>query len=252
MSHLGIALGIIAALFAGMLALVQTGRRVGAGRKSEGLGAVEGAVFGLMGLLIAFTFGSAAVRFETRRNLIVQEANNIGTAYLRVDLLPPESQPPLRDAFRRYVDTRLAIYKQLPDLDAARAELSRMAEIQTEIWGGAVTACQQTGSTSACLLLLPALNEMIDISTTRTVAIRTHQPATVFLTLAVVMLACALLAGFAIGSSGGRGSTLHVVAFAVVLTMAFYVILDLEYPRIGLIRIDWMDRILEDVRRSMG
>jgi hypothetical protein len=66
------------------------------------------------------------------------------------------------------------------------------------------------------------------------------------------MLACALLAGFAIGSSGGRGSTLHVVAFAAVLTMAFSIILDLEYPRIGLIRIDWMDRVLEDVRRSMG
>ena len=252
MPHLWIALGIIASLFAGMLVLVQTGRRMGSGKRFEGLGAVEGAVFGLMGLLIAFTFGSAAVRFETRRSLIVEEANDIGTAYLRLDLLPADSQPPLRDAFRRYAETRLAIYKLLPDVDAAREELDRMAQLQGEIWKGATAGCSRAETTTACMLLLPALNDMIDITTTRTVAMQAHQPTVVFLMLALVMLACALLAGFSIGAGGHQGSTLHVVAFAAVLAVAFYVILDLEWPRLGFIRIDWMDRILEDVRRSMG
>jgi hypothetical protein len=250
MTSVGTALALIAALFLAMLALLETGRRIGLGRRIEGLVAVEGAVFGLMGLLLAFTFGSAAVRFETRRSLIVEEANDIGTAYLRLDLLPPEAQPKLRDAFRRYVDSRLALHRSLPDFEAAKAELARMADLQKEIWEGSVVACRESGSQASTLLLLPALNAMIDITTTRTVALQTHQPAVIFVMLALVMLACSLLAGFGM-SVGTSRSWLHVVCFAAVLTIAFYVILDLEYPRVGVIRIDWMDRVLEDLRRSM-
>jgi hypothetical protein len=251
-THALIPLALITILFVAMYALIAFGRRLGAGRKIDGLVAIEGAVFGLMGLLIAFTFGSAAVRFETRRNLIVEEANDIGTAYLRLDVLPAEAQPPLRDAFRRYVDVRLDVYRKIPDLEAAKAELDLMARTQNEIWRGSVAACRRGETPSACLILLPALNDMIDVTTTRTMAFQTHQPTAVFLTLALVMLACSLLAGFDMGTGEGRRSHVHAICFAAVLALAFYVILDLEYPRIGLIRVDWMDRILEDVRRSMG
>jgi len=92
---------------------------------------------------------------------------------------------------------------------------------------------------------------MFDITTTRTVAFQTHQPSVVFLMLALVMLACSLLAGYAMGTGEGRGSRLHAFCFAAVLALSFFVILDLEYPRIGLIRVDWMDRVLEDVRSGM-
>jgi len=242
---------LVSFLFLAMFGLIAMGRRMGAGRKVESLGAVEGAVFGLMGLLIAFTFASAAVRFETRRNLIVEEANDIGTAYLRVDLLPAEVQPALREAFRRYVDVRLEVYRKIPNLTAAQAELARMSELQREIWRESSTACRRSDTTAACLILLPALNDMFDITTTRTVAFQTHQPSVVFLMLALVMLACSLLAGYAMGTGEGRGSRLHAFCFAAVLALSFFVILDLEYPRIGLIRVDWMDRVLEDVRSGM-
>ena len=241
---------LLGALFAAMLAVVAVGRRLRAGRSFSGLSALEGAVFGLMGLLLAFTFGSAAVRFETRRNLIVEEANDIGTAYLRLDLLPEAAQPALRQAFRQYVDARLDVYRVLPDFDAARTKMKRVQELQNEIWAASVAACGETGSPQASMLLLPALNAMIDITTTRTVAIQTHQPGVVFVMLAVVMLTCALLAGLGMESGEAR-SWLHVVCFTLVMTIAFYVILDLEYPRVGLIRIDWMDQVLVDVRDSM-
>lgn len=250
MPHVALAVALIAGLFLAMLSLVEVGRRVGLRRKLEGLGAIEGAVFGLMGLLIAFTFASAASRFETRRSLVVEEANDIGTAYLRLDLLPAAAQPKLREAFRRYVDTRLTVYRRLPDLDASRGELQRMANLQNEIWQGSVAACRETGSREAPLLLLPALNAMIDITTTRTVALQMHQPAIIFVMLGVLMLACSLLAGHGMSTGTGR-SWLHVVCFAAVLALAYYVILDLEYPRLGLIRIDWMDQVLVDVRSSM-
>ena len=93
-----------------MLILLEVGRRIGARRLAEdpmgaaaGVGTVEGAVFALFGLLIAFTFSGAAARFDTRRQLIIEETNAIGTAYLRLDLLPVDAQPGLREKFRRYV-----------------------------------------------------------------------------------------------------------------------------------------------------
>ena len=105
-------------LFLGMLILLEVGRRIGARRLAEdpegaeaGVGTVEGAVFALLGLLIAFTFSGAASRVDTRRQLIVEETNNIGTAYLRLDLLPVEALPGLREKFRLYVDTRLEVYR---------------------------------------------------------------------------------------------------------------------------------------------
>ena len=87
-------------LFAGMLVLLEIGRRLGLRRLAldseavrAGFGVVEGAIFALMGLLIAFTFSEAASRFDTRRQLVVEEANAIGTAYLRLDLLSASAQP---------------------------------------------------------------------------------------------------------------------------------------------------------------
>src|SRR6266487_5026057 len=91
-------------LFVGMLLFLELGRRIGirrrqedSGTTGEGVGAVDGAVFALLGLLIAFTFSGAASRFDTRRQLIIEETNDIGTAYLRLDLLPAEAQPGLRE-----------------------------------------------------------------------------------------------------------------------------------------------------------
>ena len=134
-------------LLAGMVGFLEIGRRIGIRRVAvdaegvrEGAGAVEGAVFGLLGLLLAFTFSGAASRFDERRHLIVEEANAIGTAYLRLDLLPAEEQPPLRDLFRSYLDSRLAAYRKLPDVKAAMTELNHSAQLQREIWTRAMAA----------------------------------------------------------------------------------------------------------------
>ena len=81
-----------------------------------GAGVVDGAVFGLLGLLVAFTFSGAATRFDARRQLVVEEANAIGAAYLRLDVLPAAAQPALRARFREYLDSRLAAYRAVPDM----------------------------------------------------------------------------------------------------------------------------------------
>ena len=247
------------ALFAGMLAVLEIGRRIGVHRLAmdpdgaqAGTGAVDGAVFALLGLLVAFTFSGAATRFDERRALIVQEANDIGTAYLRVDLLPAAAQPAMRDLFRRYVDSRLDVYRKGPDPDAVRAELARSGKLQGEIWNGAIAASRMEGAPPvAAILLLPALNQMIDITTTRTMATKMHPPVAIFAMLFVLALAGALLAGYGMAGSKSR-SWIHMVGFAAVMAGAVNVIVDIEYPRLGLIRVDNFDQVLMDVRQSMN
>jgi len=245
------------ALFVGMLACLETGRRIGAARKkeqpeggSDGSGAVDGAVFGLLGLLLAFTFSGAAERFDNRRALIVQEANAIGTAWLRLDVLSPEARETLRGRFRDYLDSRLLVYRKLPDLEAAQAELRRSAELQSEIWALATQAARAEGP-PAPMLVLPALNEMFDITTTRTAAGFRHPPAVVFAMLAGLCLLSALLAGVGMGGRPSR-PWLHMGAYALVMSLAFFLIRNLEYPRLGLIRVDAADQVLVDLRASMN
>lgn len=252
-----IAMLLTTALFVGMLITFEFGRRIGVARLkrdpeglTKGAGAAEGAVFGLLGLLMAFTFSGAASRFEARRFLIDTEANAIGTAYLRIDLLAEESQPPMRELFRRYADNRATVYHG-HDLDAAKAKLGEGAALQMEIWKQAVAACRLPGASSqATMLLLPALNDMIDITATRVTATTNHPPAIIFLLLVALSLIGAMLVGYGTSANKDR-SLLHQGTFALVTSLAIYVIVDIEYPRLGLIRIDGADQTLVDVRSSM-
>jgi hypothetical protein len=244
-------------LFVGMLVLIEVGRGIGRRRLRQdsegaraGLGAVEGSVFGLLGLLIAFTFSGAASRFDSRRELVTAEANDIGTAWLRLDLLPPDSQPVLRQKFREYLDARLAAYKLIPDLRAADVQLRRADALQAEIWKLSVKAGQQSGSVAALTLVLPALNQMFDITTSRFAATRTHPPLVVFALLGVLVLTSALLAGYGMAAAKSRSWT-HTLGFAFIMAGTTYLILDLEFPRIGLIRVDQADELLQEVRRKM-
>ena len=244
-------------LLCAVILMIEVGRRVGIGRSKRdaegaraGLGAVEGALFGLLGLLIAFTFSGAATRFDARRAMIVEEANDIGTAYLRLDLLPAASQPELRALFRRYVDLRLEVYRRLSENSDVEEVRSRVGALQGEIWSVAVRECQKSGSVPTTTLLLPALNSMFDISSTRWLAVVAHPPLIVFGMLTVLTLAGALFAGF--GMAGGRTrSWLHILGFSGIMAATVYVVLDLEYPRRGLIRLDSADRFLIEVRDSM-
>ena len=215
----------------------------------KGSGGMEAAIFGLYGLLIAFTFAGAANRFDQRRQLIVEESNAIGTAYLRVDLLPEAAQPEMRELFRKYLDARLEASKLASvDMDAMRVALDRGAKLQNEIWSRAVAATR--GENVSTMLLLPAINQMIDITSTRMMAAQLHPPNVIFLLLFGLALACALLSGYDMGGNRVRNWT-HILGFAVVSAISVFVILDMEYPRLGFIRLSEFDRVLVELRQSM-
>ena len=247
----------VAGLFVGMLLVSRWGRRLAIARLGDGLAAgkmagnaAEAAVFGLLGLLIAFTFSGAAARFDERRHLIATETNAIGTAYLRLDLLPADSQPEIRDLFRRYVEVRATVYRSATDdLQTSR----RMAEtdaLQREIWGKALAAALRPDTPlQATLLMAPALNDMIDITTTRAAATAIHPPFAIYILLGCLCLVGAMLVGQ--GSASDTRPWFYPVIFAAILSATLYVIFDIEYPRLGFIRVDAADQILLDLRRSM-
>jgi hypothetical protein len=247
---------VLLLVFGGMLLSMEAGRRLRVSHRraghdeSSGLGAINGAVFGLMGLMLAFTFSGAASRFDHRRDLIVEEANDIGTAYLRIDLLPEAARGPLKEAFRQYLDTRLQTYRGGTDAVRIAELLEQTAQRQARIWQMSLDAIGHAPAPPVAAQIVPALNGMFDIVTTRTAAIQMHPPGVIWLMLAGLTLVCSLLVGY---DAGGRthGNWLHLFMFAAILSLTLYVIIDIEYPRLGLIRVTAMDRVLQDVRDSM-
>ena len=254
------AFGAVSGIFAltlalGIFALQLVGRRLGRQRLAAdpdgshaGATAVEGAVFALLGLLVAFTFAGAATRFDARRDQIIEETNAIGTAWLRIDLLPADVQPGMRDAFRRYLDARLDVYRQ-PDMSGSLAVDARARAIQREIWDTAITST--SGAAGAVpMLVLPALNAMFDIAETRVAVPFHHPPAIIFVMLGVLALVGALLLGYEMARSRDV-SLIHTLGFAIVMGMVVFVTLDIEFPRRGFVRLDSADRILVNLRASM-
>jgi hypothetical protein len=246
-----------AALFVGLVVCLEIGFRVGhtvshrnADSFHEGIGAIEAAVFALLGLLLAFSFSGATSRLDSRRELIVKEANAIGTAYLRLDLLPPDSQASMRQQFRLYLDARLKAYDTIPDLAAAEREFARAAEIQQEIWKHGVMASSTDATHNSARLLLPALNDMIDVTTSRSIGLRTHLPALVLALLLCVALLSGLLAGYAMAKRQER-SWLHMLVYAAIVSVTIYTVLDLDSPRSGLIRLDAADQAMRQLQGSI-
>ncbi len=245
---------LIGLLFlAGLLVCLEIGFRLGARRAQsvpgahEGFGAIEAAVFGIFGLLLSLSFVGAASRLEVRRNLIVEEANAMADAYTRVDLLPESDQPEVRRLFRQYVDLRLRI-SQEPDGALDESQIKSSRSLQQAILLHAVSA-SRTGEAAGGQLLLSATNQMMDVATKKTIAKQTHLSGVVFTLLAVAALLSGLVAGF--GMARGRRNWLSILVYALIVTVTLYVMLDMEYPRDGLIGITTADHAMIDLRDSI-
>ena len=244
-------------LFAGILASLEIGFRIGRenSRKNpslpfEGTGAMEAAIFSLLGLLLAFSFSGATARFDARRQLIVQEANTISTAYQRLDLLPAADQPAFRHLFREYLDARLQGFQRILDRPAADQDFARAAQIEQQIWSQALVAALKDPSHDVSRLLLPALNQLSDVANQRAIALQSYMPELIFWLLVCVTLMSAVLAGHAMARRERR-SWLHMVLFSAIISLTISIMFDFNYPRYGLIRIDAADKVLLQLRDSM-
>jgi hypothetical protein len=233
-------------LLPAMIVLLQMGHALRLRRKeAPRSSAIEGAVFGLFGLLLAFTFSGAVARYDAHRQLVLQESNDIGTAYLRLDLLRPQDQPPLRQLFRDYVTSRLHLY------DKVGEEISDTTkQLQQQIWTASVTAATAPGaSPDDTKLLLPAVNDVIDITSTRQNAFNMHPPSIIFLLLFVLSGGCAFVAGY--GMTETQRSWFYTIVFALTVTLTIYATLEIEFPRQGLLRLTHADETFLQLRDSI-
>jgi hypothetical protein len=253
-----ILVGVPLVILVGMLVLFGIGRwaarrslRLKADASADDLGPLVGAVFGLLGLLIAFTFAGAVGRHDHRRELVLHESLALGTAWDRFDLLPPAHQPGVRDGMRRYLEARLETYRRIPDYEAVMSEWARSGEIQREVWRDAVAACRASELPQATPVVLPALNTAFDLAQERLTAALTHPPVIVWLMLFLLALGSALIAGFR-QSGTGRSTWIYAVAFAATTAIVIYAVLDIEFPRVGLVRVDAADQLLRDLLARMS
>jgi hypothetical protein len=174
---------------------------------------------------------------------MVEEANIIGTSYLRLDLLPADTQPRLREEFRKNLRSRIATFQKVPDIQATRLELARSQAIQNELWKEVVESTKTT-SPATQSLVLTSLNQLIDITTTQTVALTTHPPVPIYAMLGLACLVSSALAGYTLSPSKTR-DCMQILTFALVLGVAVYVILS------GVIRVDPVDQVLVELLEKM-
>ena len=225
-----------------MLAFAELGFRFGlrlhaandTARKRQ-ISGIQGAVLGLLGLLLGFTFAMAVQRYDTRRELVLQEANAVRTTYLRGSLLPEAHQAPVRDLLRRYVDLRLK-YWQLVDDPAKLAEGRRLIQdIQTELWKHATEAAKEAPN-DITATFIGSLNETIDTDAKRIAAMRAVIPTGVWLLLGMVAAFGCVTTSYGAGADGTR-SKLGSVFLPLLITVVIVLIFDISHPRVGLIQI---------------
>ena len=227
-------------LFVALMAAMEAGRwlRRRLARNPDGEAAEHDYIFngvlGLLALLIAFTFGLALDRYDARRELVVDEANAIGTAEMRVRLLDSQDGPRLAALLRTYAETRLrygeASAAGKPPLRAASQALRAQIESET------ITALRPIATTPLAAMITPAVNEALDIGVTREATHASRIPTMVLAVLAVYALISAGVLGSALDAAGRRGRGMSTLLF-LLLTLAIIVILDLDRPQEGAIRI---------------
>jgi hypothetical protein len=196
------------------------------------VGQVLTSVLGLLALLVAFTFGLALDRYETRRSLVVDEANALGTAYLRTSVLDAPDR--LRGLLRAYASERLTY-----GLETGRRQAEargRSERLQAAIWAEANAQLRTYRGSATMTLVLSPLNEAFDLASSRAAALAARIPTTVLVVLLLYAAVSAAVLGYAVGGPTRRNRPASLVMFAV-LSLAIGLILDLDRPRGGSIRV---------------
>jgi len=189
-----------------------------------------GTVLALMGLVLAFSFSNASGRLDGSRKSILDEANAIETAWLRIDVADPKLQPRLRELFRQYVDARIQAY-EVTGFTEDRHQVEISVELLRKIWALAVEATQVSRPQDR-ILLLPAVNAMSDCASARTLSLSTHLPPVMFVFLFGTVLIGSVLIGTMLACAGSR-QWFYRFVIAAVLSSIVFAIVDMEYPRLG-------------------
>jgi hypothetical protein len=200
---------------------------------SEHISMLQGALLALLGLLLGFSFSAASARFAERQQLVVREANAIGTAFLRLDLVQPENRAPLQALLRSYAQSRLQLATTSPE--RVGEWNTALETTQRQIWAAAVPAVQASPDTIRPVL--DPLNEVFDLHAERKAASERHLPTEVLVVLALSAFTTLFVIGFGTTLTNDR-FPIFSIALALLIALALWATIDLDYPRRGFIRLD--------------
>ena len=236
-----------------MLLAIECGYRLGRHRRKltqnedrPPLGEMVTATLGLVAFLLAFTFGLAATRYDIRRGLVVEEANAIGTTYLRAALLPEPQRGDVRSLLRSYVDVRL---------DATRPgklieDIRRSEELHVQLWERAVVVGESQPRSIVVGLFIESLNQTIDLHTKRVaLGAGNRIPATIWAALFFVAIVGTALLGYHTGLAGAARS-LAIIAMVFAFSAVITLIADLDRPREGFLKVG--QQAMTDLRTTMS
>ena len=206
-------------------------------------------MLGLMALLMGFTFSMAFSKFEKRREVIVEEANDIGTAILRADLFPDSVRKLFYLDFSKYVEARIAYYDAGVQKDKMDAAMATAIEYSDKLWKRAADLSRDAPSRVSYMQMIPALNNMIDIASVRQSGIKAKVPPFILLLLVSLTLMCSFMLGY--GQKGNRRDPILVGLFSLMTTVALYLILELDRPRRGMLNLNEAEQQMVDLREIL-
>jgi hypothetical protein len=205
---------------------------------------LQGALLGLLGLLLGFTFAMAVSRFEARKQLALDEANGIGTVWLRAGLLSDSTRDVIRPTLVDYIDCRLqgAAATAHPGSEDFRQQLARSEQDQAMLWRATVAEVK-ANNTPSTSLFTASLNDLIDLDGKRQAAWRNHVPSTVWLLLLVVSFTVCWTTGYASGLGNSQRHALSMIVLPALLSVVITIIVDLDNPQRGLIKVSQQSMI---------
>ncbi len=222
-------------------------QQIGDGSRSQ-LGTVQGAVLGLLALLLAFSSSMALSRYDMRKSLVMEEANAIGTTYLRAKCLEGDLRGRAEALLRDYAKLRLTFYDADQDDKRRAEEYGKAEKIHRQLWWIAVAASTADNRSVPAGLFMKSLNDVIDLHTKRITATNNHVPESILFLLIIASVCSLGLTGYGAGVAGNR-HLLSTVIFIILVSITFMTILDLDRPRRGLIKVSQQSMI--DLNKSM-
>lgn len=198
---------------------------------------IEAALLGLLALLLGFAFSMAMSRFDVRKEMVMNEVNDLQTTFMRSQLLPAAYRQPCADLLRRYVDTRIAYFQAGTDQQQIDQALQGTRTLQSQLWKAAVQAARENDSEVATGYYINSLNSLIDDHTRRITAMENHVPQPILALLFLVACLTVAVTGYSSGLRTKRLKALRYIIIAVI-TATLIVIVDLDRPRRGFIKIN--------------
>jgi hypothetical protein len=209
---------------------------------------IQGAALGLLALLLGFTFAMAMSRYDMRKQMVLDESNAIGTTFLRAQLLPEPARQEVSNLLRRYVEVRLEFYAAGNDRKKLRGVRDKTERLHNQLWAHGAAVGEKDPRAVTTGLFLQSLNETIDLHAKRLTAMENHVPEITLVLLYFVALMATGLIGYGCGLSGVRNFFVTIIS-SILIAAVILVIIDLDRPHRGLIRVSQQRMI--DLRESL-